>query len=367
MSAILDLCRRVANKQYHYLYVMLALTLLYLVLFNQTFWHRAWVQQVLDSDLPWSFKLLAPLAIALLFLTVFISLFSYKYVLKPAFIFLFITGSMIAYSVDRLGVMYDRVMMQNFMETNTSEAFAYINVSSIGYFLLLGVLPSILVWKIKIRYPRFVWSQVQRVGAVVLCFVMCLGIVLPNYQRFAFIGRQNKAVLKVLLPSSYLVAASQHVYTTYIEEPITFVPLGQDAKIQSTTSKPKLSFLVLGETARAANYSYMGYKRPTNQYTQPWQLLNFAKVFSCGTSTAHSVPCMFSLYTRANYKDKEARAQDSIMDVLNKAGIATVWYENDSGCKGACDRIKNITIDPKKHPQYCTITAGGGTALTKYC
>lgn len=41
------------------------------------------------------------------------------------------------------------------------------------------------------------------------------------------------------------------------------------------------------------------------------------------------------------------------MDVLNRAGVDTIWIDNDGGCKGQCDRIKNITINPKQERKEC--------------
>ena len=35
-----------------------------------------------------------------------------------------------------------------------------------------------------------------------------------------------------------------------------------------------------------------------------------------------------------------------ILDVLKKAGFDITWVDNDSGCKGVCNRVKNIQIAP---------------------
>jgi lipid A ethanolaminephosphotransferase len=69
--------------------------------------------------------------------------------------------------------------------------------------------------------------------------------------------------------------------------------------------------LVVGETARADHFSLNGYPRNTNPKlsAQPG-LINLPNVYSCGTETAVSVPCMFSDIGRANYSgDKAAPAK----------------------------------------------------------
>jgi lipid A ethanolaminephosphotransferase len=34
-----------------------------------------------------------------------------------------------------------------------------------------------------------------------------------------------------------------------------------------------------------------------------------------------------------------ARSREGLLDVLQRAGVAVLWRENNSGCKGACDRV----------------------------
>ncbi|WP_350608722.1 sulfatase-like hydrolase/transferase, partial [Pseudoalteromonas sp. MER144-MNA-CIBAN-0113] len=67
-----------------------------------------------------------------------------------------------------------------------------------------------------------------------------------------------------------------------------------------TPNNTSVTVMVVGETARAENFSYQGYKRNTNPYTQKYNVTYFNNVASCGTATAVSVPCMFSLQTRDN-------------------------------------------------------------------
>ena len=74
------------------------------------------------------------------------------------------------------------------------------------------------------------------------------------------------------------------------------------------------------------------------------EVINYPNVSSCGTATAISVPCMFSRMNRSDYNGNTAKHQEGLMDVLQRAGVYTSWRENDSGCKGACDRIKHIDI-----------------------
>ena len=73
------------------------------------------------------------------------------------------------------------------------------------------------------------------------------------------------------------------------------LPLGEDAKLgasYSAQNKPPLLLLVLGETARSGNFSLNGYNRPTNPLLAKENVVSLRNAWSCGTSTAASVPCM---------------------------------------------------------------------------
>jgi lipid A ethanolaminephosphotransferase len=97
--------------------------------------------------------------------------------------------------------------------------------------------------------------------------------------------------------------------------------------------------LVVGETARAANFSLNGHERETNPLLQRENVINFSNVTSCGTATAVSLPCMFSDLGKDRFDQKAAMHQGNLLDVLAKADIKVFWRDNNSGCKGICARI----------------------------
>jgi lipid A ethanolaminephosphotransferase len=73
-------------------------------------------------------------------------------------------------------------------------------------------------------------------------------------------------------------------------------------------------------------------------------MMNFSNVSSCGTSTAYSVPCMFSLLGKDDYSPQKADNQSNVLDILHKAGVKVFWLDNNSSCKGVCNRIENKNI-----------------------
>lgn len=99
--------------------------------------------------------------------------------------------------------------------------------------------------------------------------------------------------------------------------------------------------MIVGESARAANFSLNGYERDTNKALKPFakEMMIFKKARACGTSTAISVPCLFSPYERTNFVAGSSSYTENVLDVLAYNGYQLLWRENNSSCKGNCNRI----------------------------
>lgn len=75
------------------------------------------------------------------------------------------------------------------------------------------------------------------------------------------------------------------------------LPVGNNLKFQpfeADGKEPLTLILVLGETARSDSFSLNGYERRTNPELEGSGVVSFRNSWSCGTSTAESLPCMFS-------------------------------------------------------------------------
>jgi lipid A ethanolaminephosphotransferase len=116
--------------------------------------------------------------------------------------------------------------------------------------------------------------------------------------------------------------------------------IGLDARMLPRSGLPPLFVLVVGETARADRFSLNGYARPTNPELARHEVLSFRNVSSCGTSTAASLPCMFSHLGRAGF-ERRRHDSENLLDLAWRAGLAVLWLDNQGGCKGLCDRVPN--------------------------
>ena len=76
--------------------------------------------------------------------------------------------------------------------------------------------------------------------------------------------------------------------------------------------------MVVGETLRADHLGINGYERQTSPRLWQSNAISFNNAWSCGTSTAVSVPCMFSFLNHENYDQAEALATDNALDVTQR-------------------------------------------------
>ncbi|MCS6119007.1 phosphoethanolamine--lipid A transferase [Shewanella baltica] len=284
------------------------------------------------------------------------SLFTVKYLVKPFFIILTLLSSSVFFAAYQYNVVFDYGMIENTFQTNHAEALMYVNFASIMNMVLTGILPAYLIYKADIQYQPFFKELLHKV-LFMLAMLAGLGIIAFFYfQDYAAFGRNNDELKRYIVPTYFIGAASKYINVHYLQTPIEYQQLGLDAKNVSANpnGKPNLLVLVVGETARSMNYQYYGYDKPTNAHTQDQGLIVFKDTSSCGTATAVSLPCMFSRMGREDYDSRRAYAQDTAVDVLNHGGIKVQWFDNDSGCKGVCDQVENITIDLNSDPELCT-------------
>ncbi|HHQ4911996.1 phosphoethanolamine transferase [Aeromonas veronii] len=300
------------------------------------------------------FAISIPLVLIAALNAVFIP-FTFRFVLKPFFTVLILTGSIVSYAMLKYGVIFDAGMIQNIVETNSGEAGAYLNGSVALWFLLTGLLPVLVLWSLRIRYPaRWYQGLALRAGALAISLLFIGGVAALYYQDYASVGRNNKSLAKEIVPANYVHGLYKYGRDVLFATQIPYQQLGTDARVVARGSKPTLMFLVVGETARSQNYSLNGYGKATNSFTAKEQgVVSFKDVRSCGTATAVSVPCMFSNLTRRGYDDQLASSRDGLLDVLQHAGVSVLWKENDGGCKGVCRNVPTIEILPKSYPALC--------------
>ena len=325
--------------------VTLGASLFIALAYNQAFWSRfvAVTGGIQASNAPLYLCFLAILVLLVnVLINVLATLLAFRALFKPMLVVLFGATATASYFMNRYGVVIDSSMVQNVIETNPREALGLLNWRMVPFFLLLGLVPSVVVWRIKLTYAPLWHDVLTRLGAVFISLLVAAGLALAYFKTLAPTFREHREMQYMITPFNYVWGTYRYTSKKLHRAPV-IAPIGVDAAkgaFWQDSSRRSVTVLVVGETARAQNFSLNGYARETNpKLAQQAGLINFTDVQSCGTATATSVPCVFSSIGREHYSQDKAQSQQGLLDVLTHAGIEVLWRNNNSGCKGVCDRV----------------------------
>ncbi|MCH7960221.1 MAG: DUF1705 domain-containing protein, partial [Candidatus Hydrogenedentes bacterium] len=290
------------------------------------------------------------LLISVLCLVFFIA--GHKYTLKPVLLFFIILSAVLSYFSQKLGVIFDEDMIRNIAETfrdnNRQEAFELLSFSLFFHVLVLGVLPSFFVLIVEPIYEKPIREILSRTRYALVMLAVVGVMIWGNFKFVSFFVRENRAIRVYTIPTYPLYALQKYATTLAERSDVPFHSIGEDAVQKKGSDNRVVGIMVIGETARADHFSLDGYQRKTNPLLEKENILNFLHVTSAGTSTAYSVPSMFSFLEPDEYSPERAHKESNVLDVLSRAGVRVVWIENNSSSKGVADRIE--FVDLRKDP-----------------
>lgn len=333
--------------------LILVVTFYFIALFNQPLLSLAFERIYALDTVDTIFAATLPIFFFAFHIIVF-SLFSIKYVIKPVLVALTIISSLVYYGTTTYGVVFDYSMMVNVIETDNAEAFAYLNLNFVLFFLFSGIIPAVLIAMVNVRYNSIGKEVIARMLLVVCALATISSIAFLYYSDYASFFRNNRELRKYAIPLQYIDATRLVLNDRYFTEPREFETLDPAPVLTTKNDEHKnVVVLVLGETARAMNFSYNGYSKDTNEFTRKFSPTSFQKVTSCGTATAESVPCMFSKLDRKNFDKADATHQQNVLDIAQLSGVDVLWVNNNSGCKDVCNRVETINLSKDKSHPLC--------------
>ncbi len=347
-----------ARRPWHPLSLLLVLALWLSTAGNLPLWRALWAltdNHGLRTDL----GLLGFGLIVMAATTVLLSLLVWPRWRKPVGVLLLLVAVANSYFMHTYGVVIDPTMMANTVQTDVREVRDLLSWSLLAALALGVVLPGWWWWRQPVQQLPTRRLLGWQLGLAGLALVLMLVVIWASFQDLASTMRNHKSLRYMLNPFNTMYASTRLVVGQTAQVSLPLQPIGQDAALARTSGAgeaPPLIVLVVGETVRADNFGLGGYERDTTPQLRQLQgsgeLAYFSNVTSCGTNTQVSVPCMFS------YLGREANAKNDIpyenlLDVLQRAGMQVLWLDNQSGCKGVCDRIPNASTRELKDPVLC--------------
>ena len=291
-----------------------------------------------------------------------LSLLAWRFTLKPAVTVLLLMAGFGAYFMLAYGIVIEASMLTNVLQTDLHEARDLLTWRLPATVLALAAPP--LLW----LYPRPLrrlgaWRQLWHNALLLAAAIgVVVGSLLLVFQDFSSTMRNHTKLRYLINPLNSVYALGDIAAHTLNPENHTLHPLGRDAQLGASytgQTQAPLLLLVVGETGRSVNFGLNGYARQTTPLLSARTDLSSARnAWSCGTSTAASLPCMFSHLGKSAFEGSSGN-YESLLDVLQHAGLAVLWVDNQSGCKGICDRVPYASI-PKQKNKDPALCPGGG-------
>jgi lipid A ethanolaminephosphotransferase len=334
--------------------VSLFASLFFSVFCNYLFWNAALGDRAWSAFGTWSFVALTFMAITALHF-ILLCLVASRWTIKPLLSALLIATAMAVYYMHEYTVFLDATMLRNVLHTQAKEARELLTPGLLTTLFLYAMVPIALL--LRIRIVRRSWSRALLVRSACLgvAIVVAATSVWLNYQPLSALWRNQPEVRYLVTPANFLSSTSTVLFADARERNKARIPIGTDAMITARPAgaKPRLLVIVVGETVRAANWGLNGYARQTTPELSALDVINFPDVTSCGTNTEVSVPCMFSAIGRRHYDEKRIRQEQSLLHVLERAGVKTLWRDNQTGCKGVCEGLTFEQLNDARDPALC--------------
>jgi lipid A ethanolaminephosphotransferase len=334
---------------------LVGLVMLYLVaVANGPWWSTVLAGRTLADPHSWLFMVCMFISLAALNY-VLVAPISSRWTARPLLTFVVLAAQVAAQYMSMYAVIMDPTMVQNVLKTDSKEAADLISWGLVIRVVAWSAPALLVIWLVRLERLPWLRATIIRLVSIFGALVLAVLGILPVARDLVSMMRNDPQARYLITPANLLYGLTYDLGGAARDVGGPREKLGIDARVAAPAAHPRLLVLVIGETARAANFSLFGYTRATNPELAKRDILAFSNVKSCGTSTEVSVPCMFSRLGRQDYDARAIRRSEGLLDVLVHAGYAVKWIDNQSGCKGVCQGagIEVRKIDPLSDGGLC--------------
>ncbi|MBQ5451870.1 MAG: sulfatase-like hydrolase/transferase [Bacteroidales bacterium] len=220
------------------------------------------------------------------------------------------------YFIWTYSVIIDATTIENVFNTRYSEASGFINWSLLLFVLAFGVLPALYC----VLRPVIVGTA-KKMGVYCGCALgILLIIILANIKQTLWISQHDTELGALVQPWSYTVNTCR-VISMHHDKQVEEIKL-PDGKI--TDDEKAVVVLVIGESARKANFQLYGYERKTNPLLSKQESLRVYQANSCATYTTAGVKAIL-----------EPKDCGDLYEILPnyafRTGVDVVWRTSNWG------------------------------------
>ncbi len=259
---------------------------------------------------------------------------------KPVLALLLCVAAGAAYFSWHYTAYIDDDMLRNVLHTDGAESRELLGFGLWIQLLLFAGFPIAFLTRVRIHSLPLREAALRRavqLGVSLGLLVLALALA---FQPISGLMHAHRELRHLVAPANVMVSAARVLFDTRTERGARRI-VGADARLATPLAgrRPRVLVLVVGETVRAQNWGLNGYRRQTTPELAALGPVNFSDVTACGSSTEVSLPCMFAAVGRRDYDRDRIEGSESLLHVLQRAGVSTLWRDNQTGCKGVCDGL----------------------------
>ncbi len=264
----------------------------------------------------WLMTSLAVIMLALNFMMTYLTVFCMRIVGRILLALLAIVNATAAYFVMTYSVLIDATTVENVFNTRYSEASGFFSWSLWLFILALGVVPAVYCLLRPVVMGTVKRMAVCCAGSLAIVVVM----VLLNINQTLWISQHDTELGGLLQPWSY-VANTCRVISSRLDEQAEEIKL-PDGKMMD--DEKAVVVLVIGESARKANFQLYGYQRDTNPLLSRQEGLKVYEATSCATYTTAG--------TKAILEPKNSGdLYELLPNYAFRTGVDVVWRTSNWG------------------------------------
>ena len=244
--------------------------------------------------------------------------------MKTTCVALLICNAVALYFINTYNVLLDKAMIGNVFDTDRQEAFDLFHPRLIAYMIVLGLLPAWVVVKTTIVDS----GRPKRLRLLLISAVLGCVMVYAGSSSWLWFDAQAKRLGGLMLPWSYIANTARH-FADRAAADRKQEPLPPLHFIAGTHPERKtIVVLVIGESARASNFSLYGYGKDTNPELATTDVIALPNARACATYTTAAIRCMLS----SMGSDTPTRVSQEILpNYLQRQGVEVIWRSNNWG------------------------------------
>ena len=264
----------------------------------------------------WLFASLVVIMLVLNFMMTYLVMFLGRMVGRVLLAVLSLINATAVYFIMTYSVIIDATTIENVFNTRYSEASGFFSWSLWLFILAFGVLPALYCLLQPVDF-----GKAKRLGVCCGCsLAVVLAVALVNVNQTLWISQHDTELGGLLQPWSYLVNTCRVVSFSHDEQ-------AEEIKLPEgtiTDHEKAVVVLVIGESARKANFQLYGYQRDTNPLLSKQEGLKVYEARSCATYTTAGTKAIL-----------EPQNSDDLYELLPnyafRTGADVVWRTSNWG------------------------------------